>query len=389
MSISVTATIIIALLVGLAAGTFLGWLAGASRARAQTSAQLTKAQTTATLLSERTANLEADAALATELTAAIGPLAAQVRDLQSNLHQQDQQRVDQAARLSEHIALLTRQNHQLNESTSKLAGALHSTTARGDWGEVQLTRIVEYSGMLPHVDFDTQVAVTGARPDMVINLPGGGSIIVDAKVPLSARLNTSEPSPDDSTNHAKALLRHVDTLASKEYWKLFDRAPEFVVCFVPTDGLLSEAAATYPKLIEHALRKNVVIASPSTLLVLLKTVALNWRHYDMSTSAATILKLGTELYERASTLSERVTKLGGALDRAVTEYNTFVGSFESRFLVTARKFDSTGVAGTHIDELHAIATSARPVTAQELAYPNTTEATRAQNLHRSGGSEIA
>lgn len=355
--------VLAALLIGLVAGAVLGWLAGASRARTQGAVEVTKAQTTSAILSQRTATLEADAALAAELTAAIGPLAAQVRDLQTNLNQHDHQRVDQVARLSEHIAMLTKQNQALNESTQKLSTALHSTSARGDWGEVQLVRIVEYAGLMPHVDFNTQVTTPQGRPDMVVNLPGGGAIVVDAKAPLSARLAGTQG------EHAKALLRHVDTLAGKEYWKSFERAPEFVVCFVPTDGLLSEAAATYPKLIEHALSKNVVLASPSTLLVLLKTVALNWRHYDISTSAAQILSLGTELYERAHTLGERVGRLGTALDRAVGEYNTFIGSFESRFLVTARKFDGTGVARKQIDELDAIATPTHPVTARELAYP--------------------
>ncbi|RAE43997.1 DNA recombination protein RmuC, partial [Burkholderia multivorans] len=143
---------------------------------------------------------------------------------------------------------------------------------------------VEYAGLLPHVDFDTQVSADKDgqrhRPDMIVHLPGGGTIVIDAKTPLSARMD--EDTEIDGT-HARALLRHVDSLASQEYWKAFATAPDFVVCFVPTDGLLSAAAATYPKMIDHALGKNVVLASPATLLVLLKTVALNWRQADMST----------------------------------------------------------------------------------------------------------
>ena len=246
-----------------------------------------------------------------------------------------------------------------------------STSARGDWGEVQLKRIVEYSGLLPHVDFDTQVTTQHGRPDMVVHLPGGGTIVVDAKVPLSSQL--SEGNNESAKQHAQALLRHVDALASKTYWKSFDQSPEFVVCFIPTDGLLSHAAATYPALIEQALSKNVVIASPSTLLGLLKTVALNWRHYNISTSAAQVLKLGTELYERTGLLTERLTKLGTTLERATQEYNSFIGSFETRFLVTARKLTHTGITNTQLDELNGITTSTRNITAQELAYPTSPE----------------
>lgn len=371
MSISVVAVVFGALVVGLVAGAVLGLLAGSARTRSRYSVELAQAQTKTELLTERTANLEADAAIAAELTAAVGPLAASVRDLKAHMHQQDHERIDQIARLSENITSLTQQNAQLHASTTQLSNALHSTSARGDWGEVQLKRIVEYSGLLPHVDFDTQVTTQHGRPDMVVHLPGGGTIVVDAKVPLSSRL--SENNQETAKQHAQALLRHVDALASKTYWKSFDQSPEFVVCFIPTDGLLSHAAATYPALIEQALSKNVVIASPSTLLVLLKTVALNWRHYNISTSAAQVLKLGTELYERTGLLTERLTKLGATLERATQEYNSFIGSFETRFLVTARKLTHTGITNTQLDELNGITTSTRNITAQELAYPTSPE----------------
>lgn len=367
MSISIAIAVFTALVLGLVAGAILGWFAGSARARSHYAVELAQAQTKSELLSERTANLEADASIATELTAAVGPLAASVRDLQTHMRAQDHERVEQIARLSEHVTALTQQNAQLHESTAKLSNALHSTSTRGDWGEVQLKRIVEYAGLLPHVDFDTQVTTPHGRPDMVVHLPGGGTIVIDAKVPLSSRLNSH--TPESAKQHAQALLRHVDTLASKTYWKSFDRSPEFVVCFVPTDGLLSHAATTYPALIEQALSKNVVIASPSTLLVLLKTVALNWRHYDISTSAAQVLKLGTELYERTGLLADKLTKLGSSLDRATQEYNNFIGSFESRFLITARKFPQTGITTSQLNELDAVSTRTRGLTAEELAYP--------------------
>lgn len=349
----------------------LGFLLGRALTRSRYIERLTRAETTSRILTDRTEDLEADAQMAGEITAAIGPLAASVNHLQENLQDQDRTQLEQITRLNTQIGQLSQQNLRLQEQTGSLAGALNSTTQRGDWGEVQLRRIVEYSGLLPHVDFDTQVSSTrdgrSHRPDMTVNLPGGGTIIIDAKTPLSARMESADATDED---HARALLRHVDSLASKEYWKSFEAAPDFVVCFVPTDGLLSSAAATYPKMIDHALGKNVVLASPATLLVLLKTVALNWRQADMSTSATEVLRLGTELYERIGTLVSHVTRMGSSLDRSVDDYNRFVASLESRFLVTARKFPSTGIVDTELDAVAQLDSRSRGVSAEELIRPS-------------------
>ncbi|UVI37470.1 DNA recombination protein RmuC [Brevibacterium spongiae] len=366
--------VIIAFVVAIVLATVLGFLLGRSLTRSRYLERLTRAETTSRILSERTEDLEADAQMAGEITAAIGPLAASVKNLQENLHAQDRTQVQQITRLNSQIGHLSQQNLRLQESTGSLANALNSTTHRGDWGEVQLKRIVEYAGLLPHVDFDTQVSANRDgqrhRPDMVVHLPGGGTIVIDAKTPLSARMNAESAeatgSDSDGHDHARALLRHVDALASKEYWKSFDSSPDFVVCFVPTDGLLSSAAASYPKMIDHALGKNVVLASPATLLVLLKTVALNWRQADMSTSAAEVLRLGTELYERIGTLVSHVSRMGASLDRSVEDYNRFVSSLESRFLVTARKFPSTGIVADELDAVAELDRRARGISAEEL-----------------------
>ncbi|MDN5877778.1 MAG: DNA recombination protein RmuC [Brevibacterium sp.] len=350
--------------------TALGFLLGRAHTRSRYIERLTRAETTSQILSTRTEDLEADAQMAGEITAAIGPLAASVNHLQENLQAQDRTQLEQITRLNTQIGHLSQQNLRLQESTGSLASALNSTSQRGDWGEVQLRRIVEYAGLLPHVDFETQVSSVRDgkrhRPDMTVNLPGGGIIVIDAKTPLSARLDDVDASAED---HARALLRHIDSLASKEYWKSFDTAPDFVVCFVPTDGLLSSAASTYPKMIDHALGKNVVLTSPATLLVLLKTVALNWRQADMSTSAAEVLKLGTELYERVGTLITHVTRMGSSLDRSVEDYNRFVSSLESRFLVTARKFPSTGIVEDELDKVAQLDSRSRGVSAEELTRP--------------------
>ncbi|GAA2001683.1 DNA recombination protein RmuC [Brevibacterium samyangense] len=364
------------LLIGLAVGFFLG----TARTRAALSVELAEARTAERMLGERTAALEADAQLAGEVTAAVGPLAAGVRRLQESLDLQDRHRLEQLTHLDAQITQLARQSHELRESSGKLAGALHSTAARGDWGEVQLRRVVEYAGLLPHVDFDTQVSAVRdgrrVRPDMVVHLPGGGTIVVDAKTPLSAQLRQATGADPDGSgtagdtsdlDHARALLRHVDALAQKEYWKSFDPAPEFVVCFVPTDGILSTAASAYPHLVDQALGKKVVLASPSTLLVLLKTVALNWRQYDMSSSAKEVLRLGTELHDRTGSLASALTRMGAGLDRTVKEYNTFIGSFENRFLVTARKLRESGIAGDEIPEIGAVDSAPRTPHSPELS----------------------
>ena len=371
------AAVIIAFIVAIVLAAALGFLLGRSLTRSRYLERLTRAETTSRILSQRTEDLEADAQMAGEITAAIGPLAASVKNLQENLHAQDRTQIEQITRLNSQIGHLSQQNLRLQESTGSLANALNSTTHRGDWGEVQLKRIVEYAGLLPHVDFDTQVSADRDgkrhRPDMVVHLPGGGTIVIDAKTPMSARMNgDSAEAPDSGTDghdHARALLRHVDALASKEYWKSFDSSPDFVVCFVPTDGLLSAAAASYPKMIDHALGKNVVLASPATLLVLLKTVALNWRQADMSTSASEVLRLGTELYERIGTLVTHVSRMGASLDRSVEDYNRFVSSLESRFLVTARKFPSTGIVADELDAVAELDTRARGISAEELSRP--------------------
>lgn len=373
-----TTGVIIAFIAAIVLAAALGFLLGRLLTRSRYLERLTRAETTSRILSERTEDLEADAQMAGEITAAIGPLAASVKNLQENIHAQDRTQIEQITRLNSQIGHLSQQNLRLQESTGSLANALNSTTHRGDWGEVQLRRIVEYAGLLPHVDFDTQVSADRDgkrhRPDMVVHLPGGGTIVIDAKTPLSARMgseDTDQSGGTDAQDHARALLRHVDALASKEYWKAFDSSPDFVVCFVPTDGLLSSAAATYPKMIDHALGKNVVLASPATLLVLLKTVALNWRQADMSTSASEVLRLGTELYERIGTLVTHVSRMGASLDRSVEDYNRFVSSLESRFLVTARKFPSTGIVADELDAVAELDSRARGVSAEELTRPRT------------------
>ncbi|WP_035281757.1 DNA recombination protein RmuC [Brevibacterium album] len=362
-----TALLAFALLLALVVGLALGWLAGAARARASLQERLVRAETTARLLQDRSETLEADAQVAGELTAAVGPLSADLRTLSQHVSGQDRQQAARLAGLDEQLRQLALQNERLRISAAELHSALSATSARGDWGEVQLRRIVELAGMLEHVDFDVQVSVrtdAGAgRPDMVVRLPGEASIVIDAKAPLSGL----DPERSGEGAQARAVRRHVSALSKKAYWQSFSPAPRFVVCFLPSDGLLAAAGQEDPALIDDALTAGVILASPSTLLGLLKTVALNWQQVDLSRSAHRILDLGRELHARVSTLTEHLVRMGTSLDRTVEDYNRLIGSFESRFLPTARKLSATGVAEADLPEPQELPSRSRGLTAAEFA----------------------
>ena len=385
-AITLTGSLILVLALGIA----LGWWVGTTRTRTQTQERLVRAETTAQILSQRTEALEADAQVAGELTAAVGPLTSTVRALTQQVTGQDRQQTARLAGLDEQLRQLAAQNQRLQSSTHGLLTALSSDSGRGDWGEVQLRRIVELAGMAQHIDFDVQVSATTdagrIRPDMVIRLPGDGSIVVDAKAPLSGlRGDAGSPEsespttddsrsssmhvPDDrarSATQVRAVRRHVAALSKKSYWQAVTPAPRFVVCFLPSDGLLTLAGQEDPALIDDALASGVILASPSTLLGLLKTVAVNWQQAELSGSARQILDLGRELHDRVVTLTEHLTRMGSSLDRSVEDYNRLVGSFESRFLPTARRLSSTGVSDAALVDPQELSGRVRGLTAREF-----------------------
>ena len=381
-AITLTGSLILVLAIGLA----LGWWLGGTRARAHSQERLVRAETTAQILSQRTEALEADAQVAGELTAAVGPLTSTVRALTQQVTGQDRQQTARLAGLDEQLRQLAVQNQRLQSSTHGLLTALSSDSGRGDWGEVQLRRIVELAGMTEHIDFNVQVtASTDAgriRPDMVVLLPGDARIVIDAKAPLSGletdrstagAVSASASSPDAesaearATAQVRAVRRHVTALSKKSYWQAFTPAPRFVVCFLPSDGLLTLAGQKDPGLIEDALSAGVILASPSTLLGLLKTVALNWQQAELGSSAHQILDLGRELHDRVVTLTEHLTRMGANLDRSVEDYNRLVGSLESRFLPTARRLSSIGVSDTALSDPLEVSTRTRGLTAREFA----------------------
>ena len=368
-------TTTVALLIGLLLGVLLGGglvsLAFGPLLRARQAALSAERD----LLRERITDLEAASGQDRELVATLSPLSATLQRVEQQVQSLERDRVEQFSRLDQQLTAAAVSSESLRAQTAALAGALRSPTSRGAWGEVQLRRVVEHAGMLPRVDFLTQaVGLTpdgvGVRPDLIVRLPGGKQIVVDAKAPLAAFLEASER--DDAAQHvaavkhAKALRSHVDGLAAKEYWTAFQPTPQLVVCFVPGEAFLASACAADPALLEHAMSRRVVLATPTTLLALLRTVALTWQSDAVSGNARELFEVGSELYRRLGGLGEHASKLGRDLHRVVEDYNALVGTLERRVLVTARRMQDLQVADSSLPPLTPLLESPRPLTAIEL-----------------------
>jgi DNA recombination protein RmuC len=259
---------------------------------------------------------------------------------------------------------------QLRQETQQLSRALRSPGVRGRWGELQLQRVMELAGMLEHCDFESQPTLrdNGAvlRPDVVIKLPGGRTVAVDAKVPLAAYLEAVDTRDDDKRRqkfrqHAAHLRAHSDSLGKKAYWDSLKESPEFVVLFLPAEVFFSAALEQDPLLIEDSFSRNrVIIATPTTLIALLQAVAYGWRQDSLARNAAEIAELGKELYERLSKLDDHIGNLGDHLEKAMKFYNSAVGALESRVLVSARRFKDLGV-GSSISELAVLEPLEMPI----------------------------
>jgi DNA recombination protein RmuC len=263
----------------------------------------------------------------------------------------------------------------LRAETSALVNALRAPHTRGRWGEMQLRRVIEAAGAIEHCDFSEQASAPGddgaLRPDVVVHLAGGKQVVVDAKVPFSAYLEAMEARDDAARAermraHARQMRERVKELSAKAYWSRFEPTPEFVVLFVPSDAVLDAALREDPSLQETAFASDVVLATPSTLVALLRTIAYTWRQEALAANAREVCTLGRELYQRLGTMGGHVERLGKSLGAAVASYNQTVGSLETRVLVTARRFPEMGVGGDELPVVQPVEAAPRLVSAPEL-----------------------
>jgi DNA recombination protein RmuC len=354
----VTVSTLAVVVVCLAVGAALGWLVARLRsatdiARLEASLQARREGEDRLEQSLRSLSYESTAQSQEAVARAVGPLHETLRRYEQRVTELERDRVDAYAELREQVRAMGAVSGELRTETKQLVAALRAPQVRGRWGEHQLRRIVEAAGLLEHCDFAEQVTATtehqGVRPDLVVRLHGGRMVVVDAKAPFDAYLSAMEARDEQTRDahldrHAKHLRGHVDALAAKAYWTAFESTPDFVVLFVPADPFLDAALQRDPALMEHAFARHVVLATPATLIALLRTVAYSWRQEALAHNAVAVHALARDLYSRLSTLGDHVGKLGGALGAAVTAYNKAVGSLESRVLVSARKLAEMGVS---------------------------------------------
>lgn len=319
-----------------------------------------------------------------KVLSALAPVQRNLDALQQKVSQIEEGRKREMGALGEQLKGLGEQQARLDRETNALSSALRNNKVRGAWGEAQLRNIVESAGLLEHVDFDTQVVVTDAdgrtqRPDMIIHMPGGKTIPIDAKAPY-ADYQKACAIPDTATPeelarksellhaHAKAVREHVKTLGDKAYWNAFADAPDFVIAFIPNESLLQAALETDPTLMDDAFARKVALTSPITLWAVLKSVAYAWQQQSLTDDAKMLFDLSRELYERFAVLGDRATKLGSAITKTVGAYNAFASSLESRVLVTARKLQRVDQSRI-IEPVNMIAPEKADV--RELTAPET------------------
>ncbi len=293
--------------------------------------------------------------LATEMVA---PVKETLSKISLGMQQLEKERKGDHVVLQEQVRALLQTEKELRHETANLVKALRSPLARGRWGEIQLRRVVELAGMLSHCDFFEQQSGMheegNLRPDLIVHLPGGRQVVVDAKAPLEAYLEAIHMQDEKAKeakmrDHARQIRQHMASLSKKAYWERFQPTPEFVVLFLPAETFFSAALEFDPALIEVGADSNVILATPTTLIALLRSVAYGWKQESLSRHAEEVRELGHEMYKRLVDMSGHWTKMGRGLSSAIDAYNKAMGSLESRVLVTARKFQEMGAASTTLD----------------------------------------
>ncbi|HTQ59780.1 MAG TPA: DNA recombination protein RmuC [Candidatus Solibacter sp.] len=300
----------------------------------------------------------------------VDPLQSRLTELQVHLRELESNRQSAYGELKTQVQTLAQTNRDLQKETGTLVSTLRQPQVKGRWGELTLRRAVELAGMSPHCDFDEQVSVAGDedetrfRPDLVVHLPGDANVVVDAKVPLHGFLRVAAAQTETErqaglAEHARLVRDHVLQLSSKEYWKRFDRAPQFVVMFVPGESFFSAAMESDPALLEDAMEKRVVLASPTNLMALLRAVAYGWRQEQIAENAQEISDIGRELYDRILKFLEHFSDVRSGLERANKSFNNAVGSLEGRVLPSVRRLKEKGSHAAELPDLEPSETALR------------------------------
>ena len=374
-----TLTLLIGLGIGATLGFVLGWLVSRRSRPGSEDAIALRAQLD--LLQAHYQELQAKQESENKILQTLIPVSEKLADMQKVVSDMERQRHEQHGQISQQLRAAIESDQLLRGTAEQLASALRSNNTRGVWGEVQLRRVVEAAGLIERVDFDVQSHISSdagiGKPDMVIHLPGGKNIAVDAKVPFNAYLEASQI-PFTATGeeaarresllkqHVTAVRAHVDALGKKAYWDGLAASPELVICFIPSEALISSAIEADPGLMDYAFSKKVALASPVTLWSVLKTVAFSWQQDVLTEDAAKLFDVGRELLQRLGTMAKHVETLGRSITSTVKGYNAFVGSLEGRVLPSAKKLNELGDSVVLDMEFERVEALPKDLTAPEL-----------------------